>query len=65
MIFGIIAGIVGIIGVIVEVGFDMDNIYDMTTTVLFVLAIIFGFLAAFVRSKPAKPAPASGAAKPQ
>lgn len=63
-IFAVIAGILGIIGLIVEVGFDLDNVYDMTTTALFVLVIIFGFLAAFVRSKPAAQSTASTAAKP-
>jgi hypothetical protein len=33
-----------LIGIVVEVGWDMDNVYDMTTTLLFVLIAIFAFL---------------------
>jgi Ca2+/Na+ antiporter len=53
-IFVILAGISGLVGIIVEVGFDMDNVYDMTTTALFVLIVVFAFMGVFLsgRSKP-------------
>jgi len=51
-IFVILAGVLGLVGVIVEVGFDLDNVYDMTTTTLFVLILIFALLGAFLGGKP-------------
>ncbi|MGH2639193.1 MAG: hypothetical protein ACRDF4_07955 [Rhabdochlamydiaceae bacterium] len=44
----IIVGVLGIVGVIVEVAVDLDNVYDMTITALFVLIVIFAFLGAFI-----------------
>ncbi|MDH2902248.1 MAG: hypothetical protein PXY39_14895 [archaeon] len=47
----IIAGLVALIGVAVNVAVDIDNVYDMTTTALFVLVLILALVGAFVGSK--------------
>ena len=43
----LIAGILAVVGLIVNVVFDLDNVYDMTMVLLWVLTLIFAFLAAF------------------
>jgi hypothetical protein len=45
--FVLIAAVLSLLGLIVNVGFDLDNVYDMTTTTLFLLAFIFAMLGAF------------------
>ena len=50
--FVLIAAVLSLLGLIVNAGFDLDNMYDMTTTTLFLLAFVFALLGAFVgRSK--------------
>ena len=60
----IIGGILALIGLIVNVGVDRDNVYDMTTVALWALTVIFVFVGAFVGGKKAAAsapaAPASG-----
>lgn len=51
-IFVIFTGVLGLVGIIVEVGFDLDNVYDMTTTLLFALIVVFAFLGLFLGKKP-------------
>jgi hypothetical protein len=46
--FAIITAILGLIGLIVEVAADLDNVYDMTTTALFVLILIVSLIGAFM-----------------
>lgn len=47
-IFVLIAAVLSLLGVIVNAGFDADNVYDMTTITLFVLSFIFALLGAFM-----------------
>ena len=42
----IAAGIIAIIGLIVNLTVDRDNIFDMTTSGLFVITLILAFVAA-------------------
>ena len=46
--FVLIAAVLALIGLIVNVAFDLDNVYDMTTTTLWVLTVVFALLGAFV-----------------
>lgn len=46
--FVLIAAVLSLLGLIVNAGFDLDNMYDMTTTTLFLLAFVFALLGAFV-----------------
>lgn len=50
----IVSGIVSVIGLIVNLGVDRDNIYDMTTSGLFLIALILAWVAAaaFYRGIP-------------
>ena len=60
----LIGGILALIGLIVNVAFDLDNVYDMTTTILWVLTLIFVFVGAFMGGKKsAAPAGAPAAAQ--
>ena len=43
-----IAAVLSLLGLIVNAGFDLDNMYDMTTTTLFLLAFVFALLGAFM-----------------
>jgi hypothetical protein len=45
--FVLIAAVLSLLGLIVNAGFDLDNVYDMTTTTLFALAFVFAMLGAF------------------
>jgi len=54
-----IGGVLALIGLIVNVAFDLDNVFDMTTTILWVLTLIVVFAGAFMGGK--KPAASSGA----
>ncbi len=56
----LIAGVLAVIGLLVNAAFDLDNVYDMTTTVIWVLTLIFAFAGAFTGGKSATPV-ASGA----
>ncbi len=47
----VIAGILALIGLIVNVAFDLDNVYDMTATVIWVLTLIFAFAGAYLGGK--------------
>ncbi len=44
----IVAGVLALIGLIINVVFDRDNIYDMYAAGLWLLTLIFAFLGAFV-----------------
>jgi len=46
--FVLIAAALSLLGLIVNAGFDLDNMYDMTTTTLFLLAFVFALLGAFM-----------------
>ena len=47
-IFVLIAAVLALVGLIVNVALDLDNVYDMTTTTLWLLTVIFALLGAFV-----------------
>ena len=49
--FVLIAAVLALIGIIVQAGFDLDNVYDMTTTTLFGLIFIVTLIAAFMCRK--------------
>ncbi|MDG7015755.1 MAG: hypothetical protein JRM82_00085 [Nitrososphaerota archaeon] len=57
----LIGGVLAIIGLIVNAAVDLDNVYDMTTTTLWLLTVIFVFAGAFVGGKKAS-APAAPSA---
>jgi uncharacterized integral membrane protein len=44
----IIAGVLALIGLIINVAFDRDNVYDMYAAGLWLLTLIFAFVGAFV-----------------
>jgi len=44
----VVAGVLALVGLIVNVVFDRDNIYDMYAAGLWLLTLIFAFLGAFV-----------------
>ena len=46
--FVMIAAVLALIGLVVNVGFDLDNVYDMTTTTLWLLTLVFALLGAFM-----------------
>ncbi len=46
--FVLIAAVLALIGLIVNVAFDLDNVYDMTTSTLFLLTFVFALLGAFM-----------------
>ncbi|HVB95430.1 MAG TPA: hypothetical protein VND41_02360 [Nitrososphaerales archaeon] len=46
--FVMIAAALALIGLIVNAAFDADNVYDMTTTTLFLLTLVFALLGAFM-----------------
>ncbi len=50
----LIAGIVALVGLIVNVAVDLDNVYDMTMAALWVVTLILAFLAAFLGKTQAK-----------
>ncbi len=43
----IVSGIVALIGLIVNVSVDRDNIFDMATSVLFLIALILAWVGAY------------------
>jgi uncharacterized membrane protein YqjE len=45
--FVLIAAVLALVGLVVNVAFDLDNVYDMTTTTLFLLTLVFALLGAF------------------
>jgi hypothetical protein len=49
------AGIIAVIGLILNVTLDFDNVYDMTMVVLWSLTIILALLGAFLVKKETKP----------
>jgi hypothetical protein len=46
-----IAAALALIGLIVNAGFDADNVYDMTTITLFLLTFVFAILGGFMGRK--------------
>jgi uncharacterized integral membrane protein len=51
----IVAGALALIGLIVNVAVDRDNVYDMTLSALWVLTLILAFAGAFVGGKKSPP----------
>ncbi len=49
--FVIVAAVLALVGLVVNVGLDLDNAYDMTTATLWVVTLIFALLGAFVGRK--------------
>jgi len=47
----LIAAVLALIGLVVNSGFDLDNVYDMTTTTLFFLTFVFATIGAFMSRK--------------
>lgn len=45
------AGALAVIGLIVNVAVDLDNVYDMTTSVLWALTLLLALTGAFLGSK--------------
>ena len=58
--FVYIAAIFSLLGLIVNVAFDLDNVYDMTMVLLWILALVFAVLGATMGKKPMTPAPDAG-----
>jgi predicted tellurium resistance membrane protein TerC len=50
----IAAGILAVIGLIVNASVDLDNIYDMTTSGLFLITLILAFVGASIMSRERK-----------
>jgi len=46
-----IAGVLAIIGLVVNLAYDLDNVYDMTTVTLWVLTVIFLYLGVYTGKK--------------
>jgi uncharacterized membrane protein YqjE len=46
--FALIAAAFALIGLVVNVAFDLDNVYDMTTSTLWVLTLVFALLGVFI-----------------
>jgi len=46
--FVFLAAALALIGLVVNSAFDLDNVYDMTTTTLFLLTFVFAILGAFM-----------------
>jgi uncharacterized integral membrane protein len=49
----ILAGVLALIGLIINVSVDRDNIYDMTMAGLWTLTLVVAFLGAFIGGKKA------------
>lgn len=43
-----IAAALALVGLVVNVAMDLDNVYDMTTVTLWLLTVVFALLGAFV-----------------
>ena len=52
------AGVLALVGLIVNVAIDRDNIYDMTMSGIWLITLILAFLSAFIGKS--KVAPISG-----
>ncbi|MDA4117564.1 MAG: hypothetical protein OK455_04390 [Thaumarchaeota archaeon] len=50
-IFIWIAAALALVGLIVNVAVDLDNVYDMTMATLWVLTLVFAFLGAYMGRK--------------
>lgn len=44
----VISGVLALIGLLVNAAVDLDNVYDMTTSVLWVLTLALAFAGAFL-----------------
>jgi hypothetical protein len=53
----VVAGVLALIGLIINVVFDRDNIYDMYAAGLWLLTLIFAFLGAFMGGGTAAASP--------
>ncbi len=47
----VIAGVLAIIGLVVNLAYDLDNVYDMTTVVLWVATVILLYLGVYTGRK--------------
>ena len=56
----IVGGVLALIGLIVNVAVDRDNVYDMTTVALWALTVIFVFVGGKKAASSASAAPAAG-----
>lgn len=61
----IIAGVVAVIGLIINAAVDLDNPYDMTTTTLWLVTLVLAFAGAFVGGKKSAPAEQAPPAAPK
>jgi uncharacterized protein YqgC (DUF456 family) len=50
----IAAGVLALIGLIVNASVDLDNIYDMTTSGIFLITLILAFVGAYLMSRERK-----------
>ena len=46
--FVLVAAVLALLGLVVNVVFDLDNMYDMTMATLWVLTLVFALLGAFM-----------------
>lgn len=49
------AGVLALVGLIVNVAIDRDNIYDMTMSGIWLITLILAFLSAFIGKSKAAP----------
>jgi len=47
----LIAAVLALIGLVINVAFDLDNVYDMSTVLLWFLTLVFALLGAFMGRK--------------
>ena len=47
----VIAGVLAIIGLIVNLAYDLDNIYDMTTVTIWVVTVVLLYLGVYTGRK--------------
>jgi hypothetical protein len=47
----VVAGVLAIIGLVVNLAYDLDNVYDMTTVTLWVVTVILLYLGVYTGKK--------------
>lgn len=47
----VVAGVLAIIGLIVNLAYDLDNIYDMTTVTIWVITVVLLYLGVYTGRK--------------
>ncbi len=55
--FVLIAGVLAVVGLVINVGFDLDNNYDMTTSFLWLLVVILIYIGLYTGGKKASATP--------